>query len=126
MTDFDDRQVEAARRFLGRRFGTLPTAFELRTADALALPFPDGSFEAIFAIGVLHHVEERHSDYVRRPQALSEIRRVLAPGGWFVYTEFTRTDDVRRSLQELGFTQVSSTRRLRHMELDVYRAPGAP
>jgi N-methyltransferase StaMA len=126
VTDYDERQVEAARRYLTRRFGALPPAFALRPADALALSFPDASFEAVFAIGVLHHVEASHTAYERRPQALAEIRRVLAPGGTFVYTEFTRTADVRRSLDELGFTPVVPTRKLGHQELEVYRSPAAP
>jgi ubiquinone/menaquinone biosynthesis C-methylase UbiE len=127
VTDFDTRQVDTARAFLTRRFGSLPPAVELRTADALKLTFPDATFDCLFAIGVLHHVEDRHADYVRRPQALAEIRRVLVPGGTFVYTEFTRTADVRRTLGELGFVQVVPTRRMGHQDLEVYRAPaGAP
>jgi len=123
VTDYDARQVETARAYLTRRFGTLPAAVRLEPADALALKFGDASFEAVFAIGVLHHVEDRHADYVRRPTALAEIRRVLVPGGTFVYTEFTRTEDVRRTLSELGFTQVVPTQRMGHQDLEIYRAP---
>jgi ubiquinone/menaquinone biosynthesis C-methylase UbiE len=122
-TDYDPTQVEAARRHLTRKYGTLPAGLTLQQADALAIPFPDRSFDMVFAIGVLHHVEARHSEYLRRPQALAEICRVLTPGGSFVYTEFVRTDEVRRSLTELGFTPMVSTARFGHQELDIYRSP---
>lgn len=46
----------------------------LEQASALALPFPDHSFDIVFSHGVLHHIPE-----VRRAQA--EIARVLRPDG---------------------------------------------
>ncbi|HTU01537.1 MAG TPA: class I SAM-dependent methyltransferase [Candidatus Sulfotelmatobacter sp.] len=45
-----------------------------QTADAEALPFPDGSFDLVFGHAVLHHIPNL-------PQAFSEFARVLAPGG---------------------------------------------
>ena len=123
VTDYDGAQLEVARGFLTERFGTLPGAIELQIADALALRFPDRSFDAVLAMGVLHHVERRHHDFERRPQALREIRRVLAPGGVLVYTEFSRPDDVRRALAELGFVPVLSASPVGHEELNVFRSP---
>lgn len=43
-------------------------------ADALRLPFDDGSFDAVIASEVLEHIR-------RDERALSEIARVLKPGG---------------------------------------------
>ncbi len=43
-------------------------------ADAMALPFPDGSFDAVFAMHMLYHVPDAGG-------ALAEIARVLRPGG---------------------------------------------
>ena len=43
-------------------------------ADAAALPFPDGSFDAVALLYVLYHLQEPAS-------ALSEAHRVLRPGG---------------------------------------------
>jgi ubiquinone/menaquinone biosynthesis C-methylase UbiE len=44
-------------------------------AEAYNLPFRNGAFDAVVCIGVLQSLD-------RTPEALSEIARVLAPGGW--------------------------------------------
>jgi SAM-dependent methyltransferase len=49
---------------------------EVRVADAEDLPFPDGRFDVVYSFGVLHHTPDIE-------RALSEVRRVLRPGGWF-------------------------------------------
>jgi ubiquinone/menaquinone biosynthesis C-methylase UbiE len=121
-TDFDPTQLEAARTYLVRRFGTLPTSIELRTADALQIPFPDATFDAVFAMEMLHHVEAGHHDYVRRPQALGEIRRVLVAGGQLVYSEFSRRAETRATLAELGFT-TEFLRPSWRVDLSICRAP---
>lgn len=46
----------------------------LQKADAAALPFPDASFDVVYSFGVLHIIPDVD-------RALSEIRRVLKPGG---------------------------------------------
>jgi SAM-dependent methyltransferase len=54
--------------------------FSLATqANALALPFHDGSFDAVFIFDVLEHIDED-------ARALEEIHRVLAPGGKLLMT----------------------------------------
>ena len=121
-TDFDAAQVASAEEFLLGRWGHLPQSVELREADALALPFPGSSFDYVFAMMMLHHVEHRHTDYVRRPQALREIQRVLRPHGVLVYSDMTRREEIRRSLIDLGFTQLFLRPGWRS-ELAVYRAP---
>jgi SAM-dependent methyltransferase len=47
---------------------------EVQVADVAALPFPEGSFDAVFAHALLEHLS-------RPAEALAEMRRVLAPGG---------------------------------------------
>ena len=42
--------------------------------SALELPWPDETFEAVVSIGCLHHTGDL-------PQAVSEVHRVLVPGG---------------------------------------------
>jgi ubiquinone/menaquinone biosynthesis C-methylase UbiE len=50
--------------------------------DALRLPFPDGSFDRVLSICAIEHFDDG-------PQALSEIARVLAPGGELVMSADT-------------------------------------
>jgi len=55
-----------------------------RTADATAMPFPDGSFDSVVSCLMLHHIVEWE-------RALAEVARVLRPGGTFVGYDLTRT-----------------------------------
>ena len=67
---------------LGRRLladGGLPARLAL--ADMRELPFPDDSFDAVVSIHVIYH-----STSGGLGQALSEVRRVLRPGGTFLVT----------------------------------------
>jgi ubiquinone/menaquinone biosynthesis C-methylase UbiE len=48
--------------------------FEFRVADVRELPFEEGQFDAVVANHMLYHVPDRE-------RALSEITRVLEPGG---------------------------------------------
>jgi ubiquinone/menaquinone biosynthesis C-methylase UbiE len=50
--------------------------FDFAVIDAEAVPFEDASFDAVMANHMLYHVPDR-------AKALSEIRRVLRPGGRF-------------------------------------------
>jgi len=69
--DLQSAQIEQARVRAAER-GIATVRFEV--ADIYRLPFPDGSFDAAFANGVLMHL--------RKPvRALEELRRVLRPGG---------------------------------------------
>jgi len=54
---------------------------EFQHADAMKLPFPDASFDAAIAIESIFHMPDRE-------QVLSEINRVLRPGGRLVLTDF--------------------------------------
>lgn len=47
--------------------------------DVCDMPFPDNSFDAVFLIEVLEHVHNP-------PKALSEISRVLKPGGTLIFS----------------------------------------
>lgn len=46
----------------------------LLRADIRDLPFPDGSFDVVYTMGTIEHIDEYQ-------QALQEVERVLRPGG---------------------------------------------
>lgn len=74
-TDLDPAMVSKARKTL-QPFGARA---EVERADATALPFADGSFDAALSFLMLHHVGAWD-------KALEELARVLRPGGaLFVY-----------------------------------------
>ena len=58
---------------------------EFRQGDGLALPLPTGSFDAITIAFGLRNMADRH-------RALSEMRRVLRPGGRLFILEFSQPD----------------------------------
>lgn len=70
---------ETARRAAAAGVADLVTA---RHADAQALPFPDGAFDAVLAFDSLPNA-------VDKGQWLREMSRVLRPGGRFAVTEYT-------------------------------------
>lgn len=51
--------------------------------DATALPLDDGSADAVFDFAIIHHVPDWRS-------AVSEVHRVLRPGGRCYFDEVTR------------------------------------
>ncbi|MCY4447513.1 MAG: class I SAM-dependent methyltransferase [Chloroflexi bacterium] len=69
--DRDSSRIEVAEQSASER-GIADVRFQ--TADVHELPFPDASFDAVFAHAVLQHVKEPI-------RALGEIHRVLRPGG---------------------------------------------
>jgi ubiquinone/menaquinone biosynthesis C-methylase UbiE len=69
--DLQPSQVAQAQALSAAR-GVMNVRFEV--ADVYRLPFPDGSFDAVFAHVVLMHLSEPG-------RALAEMRRVLRPGG---------------------------------------------
>jgi ubiquinone/menaquinone biosynthesis C-methylase UbiE len=103
-TDLDPRQLQAARENLAKRYPSgIPPALELRGADMLDLPFPDASFDAVFAFVAIHHASPKHRDFTNVPRALSEIDRVLKPKGSLVYEEIEHKEKIRRWLVERGY-----------------------
>lgn len=69
--DPSDAMLATAAR---RRAGVDAAPVSFGPGDALALPFPDGSFDAVTATQVYEYVADM-------PAALEEARRVLRPGG---------------------------------------------
>lgn len=70
-------------------------AEEVRTANALELPFEDNTFDAIWANGVLHATGDTR-------RAIQEARRVLKPGGRAIISHFYRKPSWMYILHRLG------------------------
>jgi len=76
--DIDPKMIKLTER----RLRALPPGrVNVRLADAHKLPYPDGSIDAVFDFGVLHHLENWR-------QGLSEVARVLKAGGHFYVEEY--------------------------------------
>lgn len=67
--------TERAVAFTKARFGLFGLQSDLRIGDAENLPYPAGSFDAVYSWGVIHHSPNT-------PRAAAEIFRVLRPGGF--------------------------------------------
>jgi ubiquinone/menaquinone biosynthesis C-methylase UbiE len=78
--DLDPDMIRQAQRLLSRY-----PADRLRLAvgDAAAIDAPDHCYDAVFDFGIIHHVPDWR-------RAISEINRVLRPGGRFFFEEVTR------------------------------------
>src|SRR5882757_3381910 len=59
------------------------SSIEFRQGDGMALPLPDNSFDAVTISFGLRNMADRHA-------ALSEMRRVLRPGGKLFVLEFSQ------------------------------------
>jgi SAM-dependent methyltransferase len=70
-------------------------AEDVRTANALDLPFPDNRFDAVWANGVLHATGDTG-------RAIQEARRVLKPGGRAIISHFYRKPSWMYLLHHLG------------------------
>ncbi|WP_279389255.1 methyltransferase domain-containing protein [Streptomyces sp. BK205] len=73
-----EEQVKTANR-LAEEAGRADRAV-FRRADAMELPFEDGSFDAVMALESIIHMPDRE-------QVLTEVARVLRPGGRLVLTD---------------------------------------
>lgn len=92
--ELDPGYCERLRRELGH-------GVEVRQGDATNMPYADASFSAALCFTMLHHIPSREL----QDRALSEVARVLAPGGVFAGTDSVGTGLVFR-LIHVGDTMV--------------------
>ena len=78
--DPSEKSLESARDH-ARQVGL---AIEYRQGVGEDLPFPDGAFEIVYCCDTLEHLDDLG-------QVISEISRVLQPGGVFLYDTINRT-----------------------------------
>jgi ubiquinone/menaquinone biosynthesis C-methylase UbiE len=79
--DLDERMIEIARR------KNNDSSVEYEVMDASKLIFADNTFDTVFDFGIIHHIPNW-------TDCLSEIRRVLKPGGEVILEELS-TDTFR-------------------------------
>ena len=82
--------VDTAPDALGRGHRENP-AVTYAAADGTRLPFPDGGFDVVFAVCVLHHVVPSH-----RVDFALELARVVRPGGLVVVFEHNALNPLTR------------------------------
>lgn len=90
LSDASIGMVSAARQGLVTARGR----FRYAVVDAQSIPFSSARFDAVIANHMLYHVPDR-------PRALSEIRRVLRPGGCLYATTVGR-EHMRELIEMLG------------------------
>jgi ubiquinone/menaquinone biosynthesis C-methylase UbiE len=76
---------------------------ELQTADMMALPFNDNSFDLVVASLAIHNIKGRAC----RDKAIDEAVRVLRPGGRLMIADIWATRQYRDRLAEIGMNEVT-------------------
>lgn len=76
---------------------------ELHTANMMALPFEDDSFDLVVSNFAIHNISGR----VGREKAVSEAVRVLRPGGRLLIVDVRGTRRHRAQLARVGMTEVA-------------------
>jgi ubiquinone/menaquinone biosynthesis C-methylase UbiE len=75
-----------------KRAGKAGAEVTFENAVVEALPFPNASFDAVLSTVMMHHLPDD-----ARHQCLSEIRRVLKPGGRLIIVDFGGSEKAKRS-----------------------------
>jgi len=102
VTGISVSQEQVTRANALARSTSLEDRVAFRQANAMELPFADGSFDAVFALESMPHMPDR-------VQVLQEMRRVLRPGGRIVLTDFYRRPSPSTAVHPLRKVMGSTT-----------------
>lgn len=97
--DFSPRMLERAGRKTAMMPSSGPGSIDWLEGDVMALPFPDGSFDAATIGFGIRNVADLE-------RALAELRRVLRPGGRLAILEITRARGPLRPFLALWFDRI--------------------
>lgn len=78
--DLSEDQLKFARENLEKN--GVSHLVELRQEDGEKLSFPDGSFDTIFSVNMVHHLKNPY-------RVISELLRVLSPSGKLIISDFS-------------------------------------
>jgi SAM-dependent methyltransferase len=102
VTDFDPAQIKGARKYATARYGDAPSQLEFRREDVLDLSFADSSIDVVVGTLCFHHIEKDRRDFIKTPLAFEQIRRVLKPGGIFIYYDLWNKSKVDEFFTAVG------------------------
>ena len=96
-TDYSDGMIAQAKK------GDCPANLAFEVADAMSLPYPDDSFDAVLIANALHIVPDPE-------KALGEISRVLRPGGILIAPNFVEHQGTIGSRIWSGILRIAGVR----------------
>jgi SAM-dependent methyltransferase len=88
------------------RLESVSERVEVRDGDMRKLPFPDASVDAVVANLAIHNVSSRDG----RREAISEIVRVLKPGGQIALMDFKHVGQYAEDLKGCGVVDARASR----------------
>jgi SAM-dependent methyltransferase len=98
--DLKDNRPEATLE--NARLEGVADRVRVETGDMRQLPFPNASFDVIVSRAAVHNIP----DSAGRDQAITEMVRVLAPGGQLVLDDIRNLDAYETGLRSRGITDL--------------------